>query len=336
MKVIELRDGFGTENLRPAERPDPEPGPGQVLLGMRAASLNYRDLLMVTGRYDPRQPLPLIPCSDGVGEVLALGAGVGRVRVGDRVCPLFAQGWLAGPPSAATRSTLGGPLDGALAERMAVDAESVVKVPEHLTDAEAATLPCAAVTAWNALTLGGAVRPGDWVLVQGTGGVSIFALQLAKLFGARVVVTSKSEAKLERARALGADAGVCYRTTLDWGKAARTLADGRGVDRVIEVGGAGTLDQSLVAVRPGGLVSLIGILAGHTQPLDLTRVFMRGVRLQGILVGHRASFEALCRAVSAHGLRPMVDHVAPMADAPGELERMARGEHLGKVCLAGW
>lgn len=333
MKAYELRGAFGLENLTLTDRRDEEPGPGQVLLGLRAASLNFRDWLTAVGRYDPRLPLPLVPLSDGVGEVLATGPGVQRVRVGDRVCPIFAQRWLAGRPDRdALRSTLGGPLDGTLRERMVLSEEGVVAVPAHLSDEEAATLPCAGVTAWTALVTEGGVTPGQTVLVLGSGGVSVFALQLAKLLGARVVATTSSDAKAERLRALGADEVVNYRAVPEWGKAiAKTTG---GVDVVVEVGGAGTLPQSLQAVRPGGTIALLGNLAGGTaQGLDLYRIFMRAVRVQGILVGHRQSFEALCQAVAAHRLQPVVDRVFPFGEARAAYAHLKDGEHFGKVCI---
>lgn len=335
MKVFEIQDGFGMENLRLAERPQPSPGPGQVRLRMRAASLNYRDLLMVRGHYNPRQPLPLVPCSDGVGEVVEVGEGVSRVAVGDRVATLFSQTWLAGEPTAdKLKGTLGGPLDGTLAEEMVLSAHGVIKVPEHLTDVEAATLPCAALTAWSALVEQGSVGAGDTVLVQGTGGVSVFALQIARLLGARVIVTSSSTAKLERARELGAWRTVSYIDDPSWGKTAQRLTDGLGVDHVVEVGGAGTLGQSLAAARVGGEVSVIGVLSGIATELNIIPILMKNLRLQGILVGSREGFERMNRAFAAHELRPVVDRVFPFDDAPAALAHMASGRHFGKICIS--
>ncbi|MDY7091367.1 MAG: NAD(P)-dependent alcohol dehydrogenase [Acidobacteriota bacterium] len=334
MRVMEIRDAFGLENLQAADRSDPQPGPGEVQLAMRAASLNYRDLLMVRGHYNPRQPLPLIPCSDGVGEVTAVGEGVSRVAVGDRVATTFSQRWIAGEPTPERlRSTLGGPLDGTLAQSMVLDQEGVVKVPEHLTDEEAATLTCAGLTAWSALFTHGDVQPGDTVLTLGTGGVSIFALQLAKLAGARVIITSSSDEKLERVRQLGADETLNYRQTPEWGKAVRELTDGRGVDLVVEVGGAGTLAESLKAVRFGGRIAMIGVLSGVATELAVTTLLMQQVRIQGILVGHRDGFEAMNRAVAAAEMRPVVDRTFPLAETREALETMGRGEHFGKICL---
>lgn len=334
MKVVEIQGSFGLENLRVTQRPDPVPGPGQVLLRMKAASLNYRDLLMVQGHYNPRQPLPLIPCSDGAGEIVAVGEGVSRVAAGDRVATLFAQGWLSGEPTREKlRSTLGGPLDGTLCEHRVLSQDGVVKVPEHLNDLEASTLPCAALTAWSALVTHGGVKAGDTVLLQGTGGVSIFGLLFARLLGARVILTSSSDEKLERARKLGAHHTINYRETPKWSAAALELTGGRGVDHIVEVGGAATLEQSLKAVRFGGTLSVIGVLSGVSSPLNILPILMKNVRLQGILVGHRESFEAMNRAIALAGLRPVVDRTFPFTDARQAFQLMARGGHFGKICL---
>ena len=334
MRAVEIRGGFGLENLALVERPDPLPGPGQVLVRLRAAALNYRDLLTAEGKYNPKQKLPLIPCSDGAGEVAAVGDGVTRVKPGDRVCTVFAQTWLAGRPTRERlRSTLGGPLDGTLAELAVFDQEGVVRTPEPLTDEEAATLPCAAVTAWSALVTEGGLTAGDSVLVQGTGGVSLFALQLAKILGARVIATSSSDEKLARVRDMGADETINYREVPAWGVRAKELTGGEGVDHVVEVGGAGTLQQSLLAVRFGGTISLIGNLAGTKSELLLTHVFMQKIRVQGILVGDRESFEAMNRAIALHRLRPVVDRVFPLEEAPAAFAHMAAGDHFGKIVI---
>jgi NADPH:quinone reductase-like Zn-dependent oxidoreductase len=335
MRAVEIRDAFGLEHLALTERTDPIPGPAEVLLAMRAASLNYRDLLMVLGRYNPRQRLPLIPCSDGVGVVEQVGDGVTRVRPGERVCPIFAQRWIAGEPTREkVRSTLGGPLDGTLAERMVVPEQAVVAAPGHLADEEAATLPCAAVTAWNALVTEGGVKAGDTVLVLGTGGVAVFALQFAKLLGARVIVTSSRDDKLERARTLGADEGINYREVPEWAPRVKELTGGVGADHVVEVGGAGTFSQSLQAVRIGGRVSLIGVLAGTSGEVNLNRILMQHVRVQGVLVGHRESFEAMNRAIAQHELRPVVDRTFALEETRAAFDHLAAGRHFGKVCIA--
>jgi NADPH:quinone reductase-like Zn-dependent oxidoreductase len=334
MQVYEIQGAFGLENLVRAERPDPEPGPGQVLLEISAVSLNYRDLLMVQGKYNPRQKLPLVPCSDGAGRVVAVGQGVRRVAVGQRVMPAFLQGWIAGDPRREhLTSTLGGPLGGTLARRMVLSEEGVVPVPEHLTDVEAATLPCAALTAWSALVEEAGLRPGQVVVVQGTGGVSIFALQMAKRLGAVVIATSSSEAKLERARELGADHTVCYSSEPAWGKRVLELTAGAGADVIVEVGGGSTIEQSLLAVRPGGTVAVIGNLGGSEKNVSLVRILMRKLRLQGVLVGHRDAFEAMSRAIGHWKLRPVVDRVFPFDEARGAFEHLAAQKHLGKVCI---
>lgn len=334
MKVLELAGSFGIDNLVVATRPTPRPGPGHVLLRMKAASLNYRDLLMVQGLYNPSQPLPLIPCSDGVGEVIEVGEGVTRVTPGDRVATTFFQGWVSGEPDPEkTRSTLGGPLDGTLSEYMVLEQNGVVRVPEYLTDEEASTLPCAALTAWSALITNGSVKPGDTVLVLGTGGVALFALQFARLLGATVYVVSSSDEKLKRAIGLGADSGINYRKTPRWGKAIRDLTDGRGVDHIVELGGAGTLQESLAAVRVGGHISMIGVLAGPEAPLNIRPILMRSVRVQGIFVGSREGFEAMNRALAVHQIRPVIDRVFPFDRAREALRTMAEGRHFGKICL---
>ncbi|MBW1879121.1 MAG: NAD(P)-dependent alcohol dehydrogenase [Deltaproteobacteria bacterium] len=326
---------FGVEHLVLTERSEPRPGPGQLLVRLSAASLNYRDLLMVRGAYNPRQRLPLVPCSDGVGEVAAVGEGVSRFSVGDRVCPLFSQTWVTGPPDDdAGRGTLGGPLDGTLQEVMLVDERAAVAAPEHLSDAEAACLPCAAVTAWRALVTEGGIRPGDTVLTLGTGGVSLFALQLGTALGAGVVVTSSSDEKLARALAMGAAHGVNYRTDPKWGKAVRAWS-GRGVDLVVELGGAATLGQSLGAVRTGGCIALIGNLGGNVAEIALPRILMRAIRIQGLFVGNRDDFESLTRFLSVNpDLRPTVDRVFPFEEAPEAFAHLASGTHFGKVAVS--
>lgn len=335
MKAFQLQDDWSIDHLRLVERPDPAPGPGQVLLRMGAASLNYRDLFVLRRGYGAATgTLPLVPVSDGVGEVVALGAGVDRFAVGDRVCPMFFPDWIGGEPRAAhIAAILGGPVDGTMVGLMAVGARSVVRVPPHLADVEAATLPCAALTAWRALVTEGRVKAGDTVLVQGTGGVSLFALQFAKLLGARVIVTSSSDAKLERARALGADALINYRATPEWGKAAREAAGGDGVDHVVEVGGEQTLAQSLRAVRVGGTLSLIGVLSGGKMDVRLGPVVTRGIRMQGVTVGSREDFEAMVRAVEQHRLQPVVDRVFAFEELRPALDHLASGTQFGKICI---
>ncbi|MFZ0133967.1 MAG: NAD(P)-dependent alcohol dehydrogenase [Desulfobacterales bacterium] len=335
MKVFQIQDDWSIDNLTLTQRPEPEPGPGQVLVRLQAASLNYRDLLVPQRGYGALTgTLPLIPVSDGAGEVVATGAGVSRVAVGDRVCPLMIQNWVSGPPTTPTiTATLGGPLDGVMTEYMVLGEQGLVKIPEHLGWQEAATLPCAALTAWSALVTEGRVKAGDTVLVLGTGGVSLFALQFAKLHGARVIVLSGSDAKLDRALKLGADDGLNYRTTPAWGQAVKNMAGADGIDHVIEVGGKQTLPQSIRAVRPGGTVSLIGVLSGATMEVSLGPIVTRKIRLQGITVGSRDGMEAMLRAVSQHAVKPIIDRTFVFEELREALDYLKRGEHFGKICI---
>jgi len=334
VKAWEITEGFGVENMRCAERDTPEPGPGQVRVRVRAVSLNYRDLMMARGHYNPRQQLPLIPLSDGAGEIDAVGPGVDRWAVGDRVASLFCQQWPSGDPDKrALASTLGGPHDGMLAEQVVLDADGVAAAPAHLSHAEVATLPCAALTAWSALVTHGNVRAGDTVLLQGTGGVSTFARMIAKLPGARVINTTRRIDQRDALIARGAWEVIDYTETKQWGKAARALTEGAGVDHVVEVGGAGTLDQSLRAVRPGGTISLIGVLAGGLGKVNLTGALMNNVRIQGIFVGHAESFGAMARALSQHELRPLIDRTFAFDEARAAFEHLASAKHVGKICI---
>ncbi len=334
MKVVELRDKFGLDSLTITDKPEPRPGAAQVLIKMRAWSLNYRDLLMVKGLYNPKLRFPLVPLSDGVGHIAAVGEGVSRVKVGDRVAGIFMQKWLCGDVNEAkARTALGGGGDGMLAEYVVLHEDGVVQVPEHLTDEEAATLPCAAVTSWHALISEGNLKAGDSVLVQGTGGVSIFALQFARLNGARVVATSSSDAKLERALRLGASDGINYKTTPDWEEKARELTGGSGVDHIVEVGGAGTFAKSLRAVRMNGRIYLIGILSGSSGQVNPMPILMKNARVQGIYVGSRDMFEAMNRAIALHKLRPVVDRVFGFGEIRLALQYMESGAHFGKICL---
>ena len=332
MKALVIHTAFGLENLAVVDRPDPAPGLGQVLVRVRAASLNYRDLLLAKGQYNPKLTFPRVLGSDAAGEVADVGADVTRWKPGDRVAGCFMPHWDGGPiTDAAAKSAPGSDRDGVLAERVLFEESGVVRVPDHLTFEEAATLPCAAVTAWNALTAAGA-GTGTTVLLQGTGGVSIFALQLAKALGARTIITSSSDEKLSRALALGADAGTNYKTNPDWDKWARQQTGGAGVDVVIEVGGAGTLDRSLKAVKTGGHVALIGVLAGGTT-FNPMFVLMKAVRLQGVFVGSRAMFEAMNAVIAAKQMRPVIDRVFPLADAPAAFRHLESGSHFGKVVV---
>ncbi|MBA4067349.1 MAG: NAD(P)-dependent alcohol dehydrogenase [Isosphaera sp.] len=332
MRALVIQNAFGLDNLAFADRPDPAPGPGEVLVRVRAASLNYRDLMIAKGQYNPKLKMPRVLGSDAAGEVVAVGDGVTRFAPGDRVAGCFMQDWEAGPVSeAAAKSALGGEIDGVFAELVVLKERGLVPVPDALSFEEAAALPCAAVTAWNAL-IGSGCGPGKTVLVQGTGGVSIFALQFAKALGARVLATSGHDDKLARALGLGATAGTNYKTNPDWEKWARQQTDGVGVDIVVEVGGAGTLERSVKAVRFGGHVALIGVLAG-AGTFNPVSVLMRAVRVQGVFVGSRAMFEDMLRLIAGEGLKPVIDRVFPFADLPAAFRHLESGSHFGKVVV---
>ena len=325
---------FGIDNLEVFESPIPKPNPGQVVIKVHAASLNYRDLMMVKGFYNPKMALPRIPCSDGSGEIVEVGEGVTDFKTGDRVAGIFMQRWLDGPPSAAKqKAALGGDVDGMLAEYVVLDATGVVPLPEHLSYEEGATLPCAAVTAWNAVVTAARTKPGDTVVIQGTGGVSIFALQFAKMLGARVLGTSSSAEKLDRATKLGLDAGVNYKENPDWADWVLTETGGEGADLIVEVGGAGTFAQSLKAVRVGGTIAQIGVLSQSTEPLQIAPILRKQVRVQGIFVGSRADFLAMNRAISLNGLKPVVDCVFPFVEARAAFQRMESASHCGKIVI---
>ena len=332
MRVLEA-SAFAIDALSVAERPIPVPRRGEILVRIRAASLNYRDLAILTERYLPQLPLPYVPASDCCGEIAAGGDDVKRFKVGDRVIPIYTQGWHDGLPTLELRTqrTLGAPLAGVLADYIVVPAEDAVAAPAHLSDEEAATLPIAALTAWSTLQEG-SVKPGDTVLVQGTGGVALFALQFAKLAGARVIALSSSDEKLARAKALGADAGVNYRTTPDWEKAVRALTGGRGVEIVVETAGA-TLDQSLAALAFGGFVGVVGFVAGYKAEIPIRALLGPMLRVQGIAVGSRARFEAMNRAIRLHGLKPVIDRVFPFAESADAFRHMRSGAHFGKVVI---
>ncbi len=333
MRVFEIKNAFGIDNLALSERPEPLPGHGQVVVKVRAVSLNYRDLLVVKGLYNPKLHMPRIPFSDGAGDVVAVGEGVKRVKMGDRVAGIFMQDWLAGDPTdARAKSALGGEIDGMLAEYTALHEDGVVHIPEHLSYEEAAALPCAAVTAWHAV-IERELKAGANVLVLGTGGVSLFALQFARIAGARVIITSGSDEKLARAKKLGAADCINYRTVPDWHKRVLEITDGVGVDLVVEVGGAGTLPQSINSVRRGGLISLIGVLTGTAGQINPLPIIMKGIRVKGIFVGSREMFEAMNRAIRLHQLHPVIDRVFPFDETREALRYMESAAHFGKICI---
>lgn len=333
MKVWQVAREWSIDGMELVDRPEPEPGPGQIVVRMRAASLNYRDLLTVQGQGGAYK-LPLIPFSDGAGEIAAVGQGVSRVAVGDRVCPMFFQSWFDGEPSASGRRlALGGTRPGVLQELLVLDAEGVTRIPDHLSFAEAATLPCAALTAWRALFDEAHLRPGQTVLVQGTGGVSIFALQFAKLAGATVIVTSSSDEKLERAKALGADHTINYRTVAEWGKAAADWTGG-GVDHIVEVGGKDTFQQSIEAARVGGTILVIGVLSGFAQQISIPSLFSKNLHVIGLSVGSRRMFENMASAIGHNRLKPVIDRTLDFSEVPDALRLMQQAGHFGKIAIA--
>ena len=336
MRVFQIEGDWGFDNLRLSTRPDPEPGPGEVLIAMRMASLNARDLIVPDRGYGRATgSLPLIPVSDGVGEIVGIGDGVTRVAVGDRVCPTYFQNWTGGDPSPARfASSLGGPLDGVMADLVCLPQDGVVKVPDDLSDAEAATLPCAALTAWSAIATYGQTRAGDKILIQGTGGVALFALAFAKLHGAHVTMISSSDEKLDRVRAMGADETINYHDTKDWARASRPItADRGGYDNIIELGGARTLPLSLRAVRPGGTLSMIGVLSGLNIDASLGPIVARQVRLQGVTVGHRDGFDAMLAAMAQHHTRPILGDCFAFDDLKPAMAHLRQGDHFGKTLI---
>lgn len=333
MKVYEIQT-FGIDKLAFVEREIPQPKEREVLIKVKAASLNYRDWMTVTGVYNPKMALPRVPLSDGAGEVVAVGKDVTRIKNGDRVAALFMPKWIDGSvtPEVA-KSALGGIVDGMLAEYVAIDSEGVVKIPEHLSFEEAATLPCAAVTAWHALAEVGKLKAGETVLIQGTGGVSIFALQFAKMFGAKVIATSSSNEKIEKLKQLGADETLNYKESPDWDKRVLEITNKAGVDHIVEVGGGGTFNKSLNSVRMGGKVAVIGALSGRSGEVTMGLILMKSINVQGIFVGSRAMFEAMNKAISLNKMKPVIDKVFSFEEAREAFKYMESGAHFGKIVI---
>ena len=334
MKTWQLTASTGAGALKLMEQAEPKPGPGQVVVRVRATSVNYRDLMVATGRYGPGVPLPLVPLSDGAGEIAAVGDGVTHWKPGDCVAGTFFQNWQSGPiRREAFASALGGSINGMLGEYVALSADGVIFVPQHLSFAEAATLPCAALTAWHSLVTDGHISAGQTVVVLGTGGVSIFALQFAKMHGARVVITSSNDAKLARAKTLGADEVINYRTTPDWEKEVFRLTGNAGADHIVEVGGTDTFPRSLRAVAMGGTISVIGGVSGFTSDVALRDILGKSAVIRGIFVGSRDMFAAMNRAISLHRLKPVIDRVFAFAEAPAAYRYQESGAHFGKVVI---
>lgn len=323
---------FGIDSLEIVDRPDPTPAPGEAVIDMKAWSLNYRDTLVIEGKYNPKMKLPTVPFSDGAGEVVAVGEGVTRVKPGDRVCPIFMQGWLGGAyRDEFGKTALGGAIEGVLAERVALKAEGLVKFPAGYSFEEAAALPCAAVTAWDAVVEQGRVKAGDTVLILGSGGVSAFALQFARMHGATVIATSSSAAKAERLKSMGAVEVIDYNATPDWHK--EILKRFGGVDHVVEVGGAGTFSKSLTVARGGGRVSVIGNLSGLTTDVNVALILHKFLSVQGIFVGSRDMFEAMNRAIEAANLKPAIDRVFEFGEVREALKQMKSAAHFGKIAV---
>ena len=334
MKAYQVVTDEGIDAVRFLDLPEPKPEPGQVMLKVHANSLNYRDHFIVKGGYPRNDKRPLIPLSDGAGEVVEIGEGVSRFKPGDRVAAIFFQEWISGDPTeAGLKSALGGGYDGMLAEYVVLNENGLVSIPVGMEYTEAATLPCAAVTAWQALVTLGNLKAGDTVLLQGTGGVSIFALQFAKIHGARVIITSISDEKLERARTIGADFTINYKQFPEWEKEVLRLTDGKGVDHVIEVGGPGTLDKSMLCTKINGTVSLIGVLTGFQGSVSTALAILNQLRLQGIDVGSRDMFEAMNRAIEANQLGPVIDRSFDFEEALDGYRYFQSAKHFGKVVI---
>ena len=326
---------FGLDGINLVQNDVPPPGPGQVHVRFHAASLNYRDLMVVLGQYNPKIGLPRIPGSDASGEIVDVGEGVTEWKPGDRVASLFFQDWADGEITQGIgKSALGGSIDGVFATDRVLPAHGIIRIPDALSFPQAATLPCAALTAWNALVEKGNVHAGQTVLIQGPGGVSLFGLQIAKAHGARVILTSSSDEKLERGRALGADETINYKSTPDWDAEVLKLTDGVGADHIVEVGGSGTMPKSFNAVRQSGQIHLIGVLAEPGKGVDVLPVLRKSIYLNGVFVGSRAMFTRLNAAITATGLEPVIDRTFALAEARQAFAFMQSGSHFGKIVLS--
>jgi len=335
MKTYEMGSASSLDSWQLVTREVPKPGPSQVLVRLRAASLNFRDVLIASRRYPISGNIDsIVPLSDGAGEVVEVGDAVTYFAVGDRVAGIFSQSWLGGGVvDDVMQSALGGGIDGVLSEYRVFDQTGLVRLPDHLSFEEGATLPCAAVTAWNALYGLKPLQPGQTVLALGTGGVSSFVIQLAHAAGARVIVTSSSDEKLGRAKAFGADDGINYRTYPEWSAEVKRLTDGRGVDHVVEIGGTGTLPHSIASIRTGGIISMVGLLAVSSEKINPMPLLTIGGIMRGVLVGSRELFEAMNRAIAYHKIHPIIDQVFPFEEAKQALAALATGQHVGKIVI---
>ena len=332
MRVASVKQPGGLDKIVIEDRPDPAPNPGEILVRVRASSLNFHDFAVVAGMIPADDGR--IPMSDGSGDVVAVGDGVTRFKVGDRVLSTFFPDWLTGPPGVADfKGVPGDGIDGYAAELVAMPDHAFTRLPDGWSHAEAATLPCAALTAWRALQVEARVKPGDWVLTQGTGGVSIFALQLAKANGCRVIATSSSQAKLDKLADLGADHLINYKETPDWGREAKRLTGGRGVDEVVEIGGPGTLNQSIDACRVGGHISLIGVLTGVVGEVATAKFFQQNLTMAGITVGSRAHQEDMIDAIEANGIKPVISDTFSLHDIAAAFQHQIEQKHFGKIVL---
>ena len=331
-KAIYVQPGGGYDKVILGTCEAAAPAPGEITVRLHANSLNYHDFAVVSGMWGPSEPR--IPMADGAGEVVAVGDGVSEFAVGDHVVSTFFPDWLAGEPLIEGFATVPGDgIDGYAREMVTARSTSFTRAPKGYSHAEAATLTTAGLTAWRALMSDGGLKPGDSVLVQGTGGVSIFALQFAKMAGATVIATSSSDAKLERLRAMGADHLINYRSTPEWGNTVRELTDNRGVDHVIEVGGPATLEQSMIATRIGGHIAVIGILTGLAGQLNVVTALVRQLRLQGVLVGSRSQQQEMVRAIDANGIRPIIDRSFALEEIADAFRYQETNQHFGKICL---
>ena len=337
MKAYQIQTYGSLDGLVQTDLPEPPaPGPGQIVVEVRAVSLNYRDLMIVLGSYGPGGEMPhgLIPLSDGAGEVVAAGEGVSRVSIGDRVAGTFFQTWIDGQIlNVYQKSALGGAINGLMSEYVLLSENGVVSLPDYLSYEEGASLPCAAVTAWNGLVEQGHLCAGQTVLLLGTGGVSMFALQIAKMFGAHSIITSSSEEKLARAKALGAAETINYKADPDWEKTVWSLTGKVGADHVVEVGGPGTLEKSLQAARQGGAIAQIGVLSDPGAKISPLPILRKSLHLNGIYVGSRAMFQRMLTAFTVNGVHPVIDRVFPFAEVRDAYAYLQSGAHFGKIVI---